>query len=129
MQINFRQGVLVACGGALGALSRGVLSLQSLSFAGIDADLVVFLINIAGAFLLGWLNGFHQVRVSPHQAEISLFFGTGFLGSFTTFSSLAASTVQLGSGWGTFYIGMTLMAGLLSAALGLWLGRGFKKEG
>jgi len=128
MQINLRQGIYVACGGALGALSRGVLSLQSLSLTGIDADLALFLINVSGAFLLGWLNGFFQEKKYPYQAEILLFFGTGFLGSFTTFSSLASSTVQFEHGWGILYIGITLVAGLLSVALGLWLGRKCKNE-
>ncbi len=123
MQINLRQGIFVACGGALGALSRGALSLQSLSLTGIDADLALFLINITGAFLLGWLNGFFQEKKFLYQAEILLFLGTGFLGSFTTFSSLASSTVQLEQEWGIVYIGITLVAGLLSVASGLWIGR------
>lgn len=128
MQISLRQGAFVACGGALGSLSRGVISLQSLSLTGIDANVALFLINVTGAFLLGWLNGFLQVKTSSHQAEILLFFGTGFLGSFTTFSSLVSSTVQLGLRSGILYIGITFLAGLLFAALGLWLGRKYNRE-
>lgn len=123
MQMSFWPGALVACGGALGALSRGAFSIP---FSGISANLALFLMNVAGAFLLGWLNGFLRKNKLPRQAEISLFLGTGFLGSFTTFSSLAYTTVELGIGWGIFYMGVSLVAGILFASIGLQFGKNCK---
>lgn len=123
MQMRLWPGVFVACGGALGALARGALSIP---FSGFSSNFALFLINVAGAFLLGWLNGFPRKNKLPHQVEISLFVGTGFLGSFTTFSSLVYTTVELGIGWGIFYIGTTLMAGLLFALIGLQFGKNWQ---
>ncbi|WP_374064605.1 fluoride efflux transporter family protein [Corynebacterium belfantii] len=64
------QCVLVGLGAGLGAISRYQLSLL------IDAPLALLGINLLGSFLMGWLRP-------------NVFWRTGFLGGFTSFSAFA----------------------------------------
>lgn len=77
---------LVIIAGVAGALSRyGVGRLMGRRL-GLHAPWGVLVVNLLGAFLLGLLVGAHPSDV----AVIAL--GTGFLGSFTTFSTWMVET-------------------------------------
>jgi len=78
--------ILVAIGGAWGALSRFLLQELLISFhcASVYA---IMLINILGAFGLGCL--------SQNPSANVYLFATGFLASFTTFSTLCGNSVNL----------------------------------
>ncbi|AEQ07222.1 fluoride efflux transporter family protein [Corynebacterium pseudotuberculosis] len=65
--------VVVGSGAALGAAARFLITSQ---VSLIDAPSTIMLINIVGATLMGYF------RPSP-------FWGTGFLGGFTSFSAFA----------------------------------------
>ncbi len=85
--------------------------------------LSILLINVGGAFALGML----VARVWPVAPEwLRLGLGTGLLGSFTTFSAVAASVVMLASSGeplvAVSYLALTLVCGIGAALLGLWLG-------
>lgn len=69
------------------------------------------LINVAGAFLLGLLlqTLLHRGKDEGTRRILRLVLGTGFLGAFTTYSSLATSVVILARG------GEVLLAGLYGA--------------
>ena len=81
------------------------------------------LVNVAGSFALGLL----VARVWPTAPAWMRFgLGTGLLGSFTTFSALIASLVQLSFAFpavAVVYLGMSIVLGLGAAWLGLRLGR------
>ncbi|MFP7366638.1 fluoride efflux transporter family protein [Corynebacterium callunae] len=68
--LNVRAGLAVGTGAALGACTR--LALTMLLGAGLWPILAI---NILGAFLMGW-------------RRPGAFWGTGFLGGFTTFSAM-----------------------------------------
>lgn len=70
------QGLSVGAGAALGVCARLALTL----WLG-DSAWPILGINIAGAFLMGWLR--------PNA-----FWGTGFLGGFTTFSAMMLNDVH-----------------------------------
>ena len=83
--------VYVACGGALGAISRHAVNLAVMHLMG--STLVgTFVANITGSFVLGLLIAFWEPRDFP--SEHRLFLAVGFLGSYTTFSTLAVATTQ-----------------------------------
>ncbi|MFM1652952.1 fluoride efflux transporter FluC [Brevibacillus sp. B_LB10_24] len=82
-------------------------------------------VNIFGTFLLGFLAG-----LRPSEVCI-LFFGTGFIGSFTTFSTFKWELIQLGKWkeWNTFvpYLFISYILGILLALLGFTAGAYLKR--
>lgn len=79
--------VLIAMGGALGA---NVRYLVGTIVPGLGGTLVA---NVLGCYLLGFL--VYEAQYTGLLAERSrLLLGTGFLSSFTTYSTFALETVQ-----------------------------------
>jgi len=109
---------LVALGGALGTAARVGVTLVVPSWGAFDT--AIFAINVVGAFVLGvlleWL-----LRSGPDEGPrrgARLVVGTGVLGGFTTYSSLATETAQLaGAGGGD--LAVAALYGLLSLVLGV----------
>lgn len=120
-------GVLSAvfAGGVLGGLARyGIGRAAPTRVDGFPWD--IFAINLSGGFALAVLLVLLLEVLSPHRyARPAL--GTGFIGAFTTFSSLATATDQLlAHGHPIVAIGYTfgsLFGGLAAALLGLACGR------
>ncbi|GEL46022.1 hypothetical protein CHO01_11380 [Cellulomonas hominis] len=115
--------LLVAAGGAVGSLGRyGLAQAMSPQHGWPVGTLTA---NLAGAFLLGVLLEVLGRRgpETPGVQRARLALGTGVLGGFTTFSSLALETERLlaaGSvGTALGYAGLTLVAGVLAAAAGV----------
>lgn len=84
------------------------------------------LVNVLGAFVLGWLVGGLWTRPDvPAWLKVAL--GPGLLGSFTTFSAVMVSVVASGSAgrWALAagYLVVSVGLGFGAAALGLWFGR------
>ena len=122
--VSWRDVVSVAVGGALGTAGRAALTL---AYGAALGPALVPLINVAGAFLIGILFGVRaRMPRSSRAQRAQLFFGTGVLGGFTTYSSFMVDSVQL---WDASpllaagYIVVSLAGGLAAAALGLLLGR------
>ncbi|HLF04459.1 MAG TPA: CrcB family protein [Dehalococcoidia bacterium] len=120
-----RAVLLVMAGGAAGALARYAVGLlfSQLRVSAVWATLAV---NVSGSFALGFLLALLISRSSTGGA-LQLAAGVGFLGSFTTFSTVMGDTVflvQQGSlGMAAFNLGASLALGLAAAALGFWMGR------
>lgn len=104
--------------GMLGALSRyGLAALMN----GGHFPIATLMTNLLGCFLLAFMIQY-IARVSALPSKFTSAIGTGFLGSFTTFSTFAleASTFIQSSEYilaGT-YIFASLFGGLLASALG-----------
>jgi fluoride exporter len=103
MQINSTTIRLTFLGGALGTLIRFVLF-----FTFGDLPSIVF-VNLAGAALIGWLNGSKKYDTDTLNA----LWKVGFAGGFTTMSSFAALIVLYtqGIGW-VAIVGTLLITGL-----------------
>ena len=119
--------ILVAIGGSLGAVSRYAIDRLITNFNE-SSVLGIFFINVLGSFLLGILIGYWQI--DRQYAESSrLILGVGFLGSFTTFSTLTVSVVQMGSRVevyrGIMYLGASIILGLVAAICGIMLQKAF----
>jgi len=115
--------LVVVVGGVFGALARYGLSLVVPAPNG--WPLATFLTNLAGAFLLGVLLE-ALVRRGPDAGRLRLLrllAGTGFMGAFTTYSSLALETNSLlGAGRTTdalVYVAATLVVGALATVTGI----------
>lgn len=80
------------------------------------------LINLLGCFVLGWFLTYFTIR-NNIRPEITLLIGTGFIGSFTTFSTFSVETILLFQNglafYGTLYVLMSIILGLILAYLGL----------
>ena len=102
---------------ALGAVPGAVMRWQIGSHLH-DNNVIV---NVLGAFILGWLVGL------PLRPKRQLLIGIGFCGSLTTFSSWMVDCVTfIAQGdWlaAMGLIGLTLGLGLGAAALGVVVGR------
>ena len=116
-QLSLRQYLSELALVALGAVPGAVMRWQIGSYLH-DNDVIV---NVLGAFLLGWLAGL------PLRPRRQLLIGIGFCGSLTTFSSWMVNCVSfIAQGdWlaALGLIGLTLGLGLGAAALGVFVGR------
>ena len=79
--------LLVAVGGASGAVMRYLLGVQALRFAGSGWPYGTFAANILGGFLMGVLAGVLALRGGADQEKWRILLGVGVLGGFTTFSA------------------------------------------
>lgn len=109
--------------GALGAVTRYLTAEWVARWWHGRLPLATLLINLAGAFALGLVTG---IFAQPVQQSTRLLLGTGFLGGFTTFSTLSYESLTLFRRGETrvawLNVGVSLVGGLALAALGLWLG-------
>lgn len=116
----------IALGGALGALSRYSLGLWISNRWNQGFPLHTFLINVSGAFLLGFLNilFIERLTVSPFWR---LGIGVGFLGAFTTFSTFGFEVISLLESGSLFTAGLytllSIVVGFTGVALGVGLAR------
>lgn len=117
---------LVALGGAVGTGVREALSLAWPSPPG-AFPLTILVINVVGAFVLGFLLEALSRRGADtgRRRGMRLLLGTGVLGGFTTYSSLAAAVASLTGGHGAVavtYALSSLVVGLVAAAAGIAAG-------
>ena len=118
--------IFIAVGGALGALSRYGLGLWISSKWNQGFPLHTFLINITGAFLLGFLNILfvERLAISPLWR---LGVGIGFLGAYTTFSTFGYEVIMLLEGGSLLTAGLytllSIIIGFAGVALGVGLAR------
>lgn len=78
----------VAIGGFFGAIARYGVS-QLVKQNNLHFPFATFFVNTIGSFLLGVVIG------SVFPSSMRLFFGVGFLGSFTTYSTFMVENVKL----------------------------------
>lgn len=120
--------VLVALGGALGALARFALGEHLLQRFGDGMPWGTLAVNLVGSLaagcLIGWIDG------RPAWAPLRLFALVGVLGAFTTYSSLMLELLAFGRigriGAATTYLAITLVAGLVLVAIGARLGQALR---
>ncbi len=116
--------VAIALGAALGTPARYEVS-QLIHVAKDTFPWATFVINLSGAFVLGLF--LTLVERFPPTRYLRGFFAIGFLGSFTTFSTMAVETVVLVKDHQTIlgigYLCASIAAGLAACYLGMVLAR------
>lgn len=122
--------LLIALGGATGALARYHLGLWVAARAGgfaHGAPVGTFVINVTGSFLLGVIAMAGLTRGEVVTPEWRLLLGVGFCGAFTTFSTFSVETwtmLQKGQVFeAVVYVGASNALGLLAVVAGASLVR------
>lgn len=86
--------MLIGIGGFLGALARYIIGGWVYSLTGVQFPWGTLAVNLSGSFLLGFFFTFSTERflIDPTlRAAVSI----GFIGAYTTFSTLTLETLQL----------------------------------
>lgn len=113
----------VALGGALGASARYSIGVTLLRVYGGPAPVATWTVNLLGCLLIGVLA---PLVAGPELEARRLLLVTGFLGSFTTFSTFSLDTLALWrageTGWALLNVAGSVGLGLLFVALGLTIG-------
>lgn len=104
--------LLIGSGGFFGAVTRFYLGEWLFSANGFPLGTLI--VNLSGCFALGWFLAY--AKRCNWRKEVNLLVGTGFLGSFTTFSTFSMeSIILIENGQGLlafFYIILTISIGL-----------------
>ena len=121
--------VVIGAGAALGANARFLIGLYIAQVVGTAFPYATMLINISGSLVIGFF-----ITLITERLEVDvlwrLFFVTGFLGGYTTFSTYSVEAVglfrqgQFGPGL-VYAIGSVaggLLGVLLGSALASWIG-------
>src|SRR5436305_13487451 len=120
----FSLAVIVGFACACGAVSRYLLGRFIAERANSQFPLGTFCINASGAFVIGLLSALAGRKLISSTLQVTL--ATGFLGGYTTFSTMSWESIQLVRGGSTraglLYLGGSSLLGLLAATLGLMLG-------
>ena len=113
--------LLVGIGGALGSLTRyGAYRLWPMSPGGWPVP--TFVVNLLGSFAIGLLYMYVAARGGSAD-NARLFWMTGVLGGFTTYSAFAIESVLLGfSATSLAYVAATVLGCLAAAILGMKIG-------
>lgn len=116
----------ISAGGLLGANARYLVGRWVTDNVRGDFPWGTLLINVAGSFVLGLYLTLMTERLSGRSAT-RLFFATGFLGAFTTFSTFSYETVDLIRDGKTVlavtYVAASLFVGLAAAIAGIGAAR------
>jgi CrcB protein len=126
---NLRRYLLIAIGGALGAILRYVVGVFAAERLGTRFPAGTFAINISACFMIGFILEYLTRHTNMNPAW-RYGFAIGFLGAYSTFSSFEWETwTQLtrGAYWmALLYVGASLMIGLLAVGLGSAAARSFR---
>lgn len=114
----------VALGGSFGAMARYGIARLVYQFWRTQLPVATLLANVIGCFLIGLLLGSGHSERLP---TLRLFFGVGFLGALTTFSTFGAETIQQAQqgnyGVAAGNVGLNLVTGLIAVTIGIAIGR------
>ena len=125
MRVDRRELLAVFAGGAVGAVARALAG-ETLPHEPGSWPWATFGVNVAGAFLLGWLVTRLQERLPPSAYRRPLL-GTGFCGALTTFSTFQVELLGMldadRAGLALAYAATSLAAGCLAVAAATNLSR------
>ena len=119
--------LMVAIGGAIGAVARQQSNQLILRIFGGEFPIGTIFVNILGSFIMGLLFELFASKITLSDEWRSLIF-TGVLASFTTFSSFALDVALLSERneyyYALCYIGMSVVLSIGALFVGLWVMRG-----
>lgn len=108
--------VYIGIAGALGAISRYLIG--NMMFSQTIFPFATLSVNLIGCYALAFLT----TRVIGISHKLKTAIGTGFLGSFTTFSAFSVESVRLFQSGNTIlaivYIALSMVGGIIMIKLG-----------
>ena len=115
------QLLLIAAGGATGALLRFWMSNGVSGVLGRGFPYGTMAVNIIGSFVMGFLFTWMMARgnMSPEGRSALT---VGLLGAFTTFSTFSIETMNLVESGELSRAGINILLSVLLCLLGCWLG-------
>ncbi|TMA15967.1 MAG: fluoride efflux transporter CrcB [Deltaproteobacteria bacterium] len=117
--------LLVAVGGALGAVARYLVATAFAHRLGVQWPWGTLFINLSGCVLISLFLGAGSERMADSNLRYLL--PIGFVGAYTTFSTYEYETMrlfQLGRGTGALaYVAASNLLGFAAVCAGAWLGR------
>jgi len=115
--------LLIGIGGALGSISRYLLStwVQSISRS-LDFPFGTLAVNLIGCFVIGFLAELAEAR-GAFTSESRAFMFIGVLGGFTTFSSFGNDTINLLRDGNNLNALANVSSNVIAGLALVWLGR------
>jgi CrcB protein len=114
--------LVISLGGILGANARYIITLYVAERLGTAFPYGTLLINVSGSLVIGFFLTLISERFSVDPLW-RLFFATGFLGAYTTFSSYTYEAAQLMRdgfyGLAFLYLFGSVLAGMLGVFAGI----------
>jgi CrcB protein len=121
-----RKYIYIGCGSFIGAVLRYLIKNIQICNYHENVPLNTLFVNILGAFIMAFILTI-AFEVWTFDSDIRLGVTTGFLGSFTTFSTLCKETVGLMRNGDYFsaisYMTVSIMLGLGAAYFGIVVAR------
>lgn len=120
-----RNAIVLLVAGGLGTLLRFLLSQWVDAKTDFPLPVATFTVNITGCFLFGLLWTFLRYATGL-PSSISMVLLTGFVGAFTTFSTMTFEFLLLLKNsffQGFLYLGVTQLLGVCFTALGIFCGK------
>nr|WP_276591683.1 fluoride efflux transporter CrcB [Sphingomicrobium nitratireducens] len=115
--------MIVFFGGGLGAVLRWLVGKWTLAWFGLGFPIGTLAVNVVGSLVIGLAIGALEGVGQPAK----LFFVTGLLGGFTTFSAFSLDALTLWqrgqAGTAFAYVAATLLLSLGACFAGFWLSR------
>jgi CrcB protein len=116
------QLIVVALGGACGAVVRFLVSSGIYAWLGRDFPLGTLVVNVIGSFLMGLLTEaliLHRISIGmEYRAAILI----GFIGAFTTFSTFSLETFYLLEQGNVSKALLNVAVSVVGCLLAVWLG-------
>jgi len=119
-----RNALLVALGGALGALARYGLATLALKRFGPGFPYGTLFINVTGCAIIGFFLAAVNGRWAGINAGWEYLVPIGFVGAYTTFSTFAYETVRLGQDHAAGLAVLNVVASVVVGVLAAWAGIG-----
>ena len=111
----------VALGGAIGSVTRHLISILSGRAFGTDFPWGIFIINVTGSFLIGAFIGLFAAKWDLSQTTRT-FLVTGICGGYTTFSSFSLQTLALIREGDMMEAGSNVVMSVVFCLVFVWLG-------
>lgn len=119
---------LFACaGGAVGAGLRHLVNLTTVRVFGLGVPWATLAVNFLGSFVMGLLTAYLVERM-PDAMALRIFFATGLLGGFTTFSAFSLDVAVMAERGDLLHAALYILASVILSVVacfcGLYVSRG-----
>jgi CrcB protein len=113
--------LVVALGGAVGAIARYWLGGWISSRLPLQFPLGTFVINLTGSFIIGFFLTLISERIAVH-ANWRLLVAVGFVGAYTTFSTFEYETLKLIEDGNILSAALNVVLSVALGFIAVWLG-------